>query len=317
VRPAVVPYLACPSCAGDLRLAEAEREGDHVMAGTLTCAGCGHIYPISRGVPRLVPGTVASEATQTARRFGDQWKTFAHMSEYQEDWLRRWLDPVGPGDVRGKVLLEAGCGKGRHTVVAAGWGAKAVLALDLGDAVDVAFAHTRGLANAHVIQADLLHAPVRPVDLAFSIGVLHHLPDPQAGFDALCGRVRPGGKIAIWVYGYESNEWIVRWVNPLRQKVTARMSPRLLYWLSYAPSAALAAGIKMRRPRHPYMQRLADLPLREIHNIVFDQLVTPIAFYLREEEVRAWFSRDGLADVTIAWHNQNSWRASATVNSPA
>jgi hypothetical protein len=26
-----------------------------------------------------------------------------------------------------------------------------------------------------------------------------------------------------------------------------------------------------------------------------------------------WFEGDGLKDVTIAWHNQNSWRGSATV----
>lgn len=50
-----------------------------------------------------------------------------------------------------------------------------------------------------------------------------------------------------------------------------------------------------------------------VHSIVFDQLVTSIAYDLPESEVRSWFDAAGLSDVTIAWHNRNSWRGSGTV----
>src|SRR3990170_1656150 len=282
MRPSALPLLACPTCHAPLRLEARETAPDgHVMIGSLACAGaCGARFPIARGVPRLIPGTVAAAATETAGRFGVEWKIFDHMSSYQEDWFRAWLAPVGPEDFRGKTVLEAGCGKGRHTVVAAGWGGKEIVALDLGEAVDVAFDHTRLMPNAHVVQGDLLHAPVpRCFDLAFSIGVLHHLPEPRAGFDAVRARVKPGGRIAIWVYGLEKNEWIVRWVNPVREKVTARMPHQLLYWLSLPPSAALAAalalylrpGLAARLPYPAYLRRMATLPLREVHGIVYDQ----------------------------------------------
>lgn len=291
------------------------------MAGALTCANCRAVYPIRGGVPRLIPGTVAEEATETASRFGKEWKQFDFMTEYQEDWFRRWIEPLQPEDFRGNVVLEGGCGKGRHTVTVAGWGAKHVVALDLGESVDVAFEHSRHLPNAHVVQGDLLHPPVKRVfDLAFSVGVLHHLPDPRAGFDSLRAQVKPGGRLAIWVYGYENNEWIVRYVNPVREHVTARMPARLLYWLTLPPSAVLTAGTKLYKtplagklPYAAYLRRLATVPLREVHSIVFDQLVTPLAFYLREDEVREWFAQPGLRDVTIGWHNENSWRGSATV----
>jgi hypothetical protein len=46
---------------------------------------------------------------------------------------------------------------------------------------------------------------------------------------------------------------------------------------------------------------------------VFDQLVTPIAYYLPEDEVRRWFETPRLTDVTISWHNRNSWRGAATI----
>lgn len=323
MRESVLPLLCCPACQGDLILDVADRATDgHVLTGTLACRRCDTLFAISGGVPRLVPGTVRTDSTHTAARFGAQWKTFDHMSEYQESWLMRWLDPFGPTDFRDKVVLEAGCGKGRHTVVCASWGAKDILALDLGEAVDVAFEHTRALPNVHIVQGDILHPPTRRAfDLAFSVGVLHHLPDPHAGFVSLVGKVKAGGKLAIWVYGYESNEWIVRYVNPLREKVTARLPPRLLYWLSLPPSAALACALPLYRhprvseklPYRDYLSAISALPLREVHNIVFDQLVTPIAYYLPESEVRRWFATPGFTDVKIAWHNKNSWRGSATV----
>ena len=56
--------------------------------------------------------------------------------------------------------------------------ARDIVAVDLSEAVDLAFAATRGIENAHVIQADIYHLPLRAVfDYAFSVGVLHHLPD--------------------------------------------------------------------------------------------------------------------------------------------
>jgi SAM-dependent methyltransferase len=325
MRDTALPLLACPHCAGSLTLAPgAERADDgHVMTGLLRCAGCDAKLDVVRGVPRLAPGQrVDPEATRTAARFGEQWKTFAHMSTYQEEWLRAWLDPVGPERFRGKVVLEGGCGKGRHSVVASGWGAKALVSLDLGDAVDVAFEHTRHLDNVHIVQADILHPPVpRVFDLAFSVGVLHHLPDPRGGFDQLAERVKPGGTIAIWVYGRENNEWIVRFVDPVRTRVTSRLPHKLLYAASLPPSAILKGALSLykndklskRLPYRAYLKKLAALPLREVHNIVYDQLVTPIAFYLPESEVRSWFEGPRFRDVTVGWHNQNSWRASATV----
>ncbi|HJZ84121.1 MAG TPA: methyltransferase domain-containing protein [Polyangia bacterium] len=324
MRPRALALLACPDCGGDLEVATGRVGADgHIETGSLRCRGCGARYPIEHGVPRLLHGAVASEALATSARFGAEWQTFDHLGSYDERWLRGWLDPIGPADFRDRVVFEGGCGKGRHTVIAARWGAREIVALDLGAAAQVAFAHTRALPNVHVVQGDLVHPPVRRAfDLAFSIGVLHHLPRPQAGFEALCGRVKPGGRVAIWVYGRESNEWIVRFVNPVRERVTSRLPTRLLYWLSLPPSLVLSAAARLSRrsqrlgarlPYRDYLPMLASVPLREVHSIVFDQLVTPIAYYLPEAEVRSWFARDGLRDVQIAWHNRNSWRACARV----
>ena len=41
-------------------------------------------------------------------------------------------------------------------------------------------------------------------DVVISIGVIHHLPDPEKGFRTLYSLLKPGGEIFIWVYGYSS-----------------------------------------------------------------------------------------------------------------
>lgn len=280
-------------------------------------------YRVTRGIPRLTPDEVHPAATKTASRFATEWKTFSHSADYEKDWLSGWLSPLGPADFRGRVVFEGGCGKGRHTeVMAADWGVKDIVSLDLGEAVEVAFERTRRLPNAHIVQGDLLKPPIAAgaFDVAFSIGVLHHLSDPRGGFVRLVSLVKPGGTVACWVYGRENNEWIVRFVNPIREHVTAKMPHNLLYWASLPASIGLAAWARLYRtplgerlPYGPYMKLLSTAALREIHLVVYDQLVTPLAEYLPREEVEEWFRSQGLERPTIRWHHEQSWACSAVV----
>ena len=90
----------------------------------------------------------------------------------------------------------------------------------------------------------------------------------------------------------------------------------LLTWLVTASAKGLyrpLLGTPLHRllPYRDYLTYIARLPAREIHTIVFDQLVTPVAFYLRREEVEAWFADPRLTAVEVARHNGNSWRAQA------
>ncbi|MBM3128959.1 MAG: methyltransferase domain-containing protein [Chloroflexi bacterium] len=45
--------ICCPICAAMLTLHPAETQGDRVIQGTLTCLGCGAVYPIRKGIPDL------------------------------------------------------------------------------------------------------------------------------------------------------------------------------------------------------------------------------------------------------------------------
>ena len=88
---------------------------------------------------------------------------------------------------RASAFSTPGCGTGRHAYFAAQYGAREVVALDLSEAVETARDNLAQFDNVHVVQGDLLRPPFRTAaqgggfDLVYSIGVLHHLPDPYAG----------------------------------------------------------------------------------------------------------------------------------------
>lgn len=325
----VVQYLCCPACQAELRLESTRTEGDDVMEGSLACAGCAAAYPIRGGVPRFADDVGGIEK-DTAAAFGWEWNQYSELEPRYRQQFLDWIRPVGPDFFQGKVVLEGGCGKGRHTALAAEFGARDVISLDLGDAVTAAFRNTRHLPNAHIVQADLNRPPVkRVVDYAFSVGVLHHTPEPERGFRALASRLRAGGAISAWVYGREGNGWIVHVVTPIRERVTARLPHGLLDAISGALTVPLWLATKLvygptRRsraaavlPYREYLSYIAPFPFREQRSIVFDHLVTPIAFYLRREEFAGWFERSGLRDVRIEHHNANSWRGFGVVPAPA
>jgi SAM-dependent methyltransferase len=62
-------------------------------------------------------------------------------------------------------------------------------------------AAARGLKGITFLTKSLLEASdIGPFDYIDCCGVLHHLPDPQAGFDALARALAPGGGIGLMVY---------------------------------------------------------------------------------------------------------------------
>ena len=125
----LLQYLACPSCNGDICLqAGREEEDAEILEGGLSCAKCAQQFPITRGVPRFVKlDQLDDEMAATAASFGWQWQHFTQQDERYAQQMLGWLQPVTPDFFRDKVVLEGGCGKGRHTQLASEWGARDVI----------------------------------------------------------------------------------------------------------------------------------------------------------------------------------------------
>ena len=329
----LLQYLVCPDCQGGLDCRAIIAQGEDIETGTLGCSHCRKEYPIMRGIPRFVTSAnpLTGENVQTADAFGWQWQAFKELHDlatYEAQFLD-WLQPIPPEFFQGKVVLDAGCGMGRFSLVSSAFGAKLVLAVDASDAVEAAADNARQVSNVHVIQGDIHRLPLRhgqqaQVDFVFSLGVLHHLDNPQAGFKALIRHLRPGGTIYAWVYGRENNGWLVNFVNPIRTVLTSRLPRYALYGLSWLITAGLhpllkwvyqpvnkvkpVAWLRKILPYNDYFAWLGQFQFRHNHHVVFDHLVAPVAFYLQREEFEAWFTEAGLEIISLTWRNRNSWR---------
>jgi SAM-dependent methyltransferase len=329
MKPGLIPLLACPECGRSLKLSNPEPDptcADEIASGTLVCEGCAAEFEIRGGVPRLLPRQMPTVVEKTSAAFGWQWREFVELYDEYEPQFLDWIHPIQPEFFKDKVVLDAGCGNGRHAFYAARYGSRPVVAMDLSDAVDTAYENMGKLPNAHVVQGDIYHPPFArrqdggPFDFIYSIGVLHHLPDPEAGFQSLVRFLKPGGAIFAWVYGHENNRVVHSFINPLRENVTTHIPPRMLPVIAWPMSVALHAVVKgVYRPLHrtrafnvlpsrDYLYSLSSFSFRRNYNIVFDHLVAPVAAYLKRDEFEGWFQRSQLRDVRISWRNQNSWR---------
>ena len=119
----------------------------------------------------------------------------------------RTLDPDGPHciPVNASILI-AGCGTGQQAVhFALKYPDAKITAIDLSGA-SLSYARQRcaalGIRDIRFVHLDLHNVSElnENFDCISSTGVLHHLPDPERGWDALAAVLRPGGVMHVMVY---------------------------------------------------------------------------------------------------------------------
>jgi 2-polyprenyl-3-methyl-5-hydroxy-6-metoxy-1,4-benzoquinol methylase len=291
--------LRCPECKGSLALeAGAERDDSGaIVQGRVGCVK-GHHFPIERGIPRFV------DSEQYAENFGFEWNLHRRTqldteTVHESETAFRLKTGFTPADLKGKVVLDAGCGMGRYSDVVSRWGAT-VASIDLSLAVDAAYQNLGGRANVNVAQADIFNLPFggATFDCIFSIGVLHHTPSTRRAFEHLTPLLKPGGQIAIWVYSsYDRGAYFA---SDIWRKVTTRMPKRMLYALSH-----VAVPLHHLRRVPVVGHSTALFPVSGHPNPTwrvldtFDWYSPHYQWKHTNEEVRLWFEEQGMIDIRV------------------
>ena len=208
--------LRCLHCGA---MIESDQHGGYV------CLACQHAYPNVNGIARFV------DAQHYAASFGFQWHRY-QKTQLDHDEVRdsdrnfRMKTALRPEELKGKLVLDVGCGMGRFAEVATRWGAR-VVGIDLSAAAEVA---AKNLVDRDFVayQADVFALPfaLESFDIIYSVGVLHHTPDCEAAVKALDKYLKPGGILAVWLYsGY--NKWYR--FSDIWRRYTHKMKPARLH----------------------------------------------------------------------------------------
>ena len=164
-------------------------------------------FPLVNDIPRFVP------LENYASSFGLQWNEYrtAQLDSQTEltisrDRLKRLMGG-SLNILKGKKVLEAGCGAGRFTEIMLEAGAH-VWAVDISSAVEANYKNCASFPHYTVAQASILDLPfeVGQFDIVVCIGVIQHTPDPEVTIQKLCEQVKQGGMLVIdhYTYGYAS-----------------------------------------------------------------------------------------------------------------
>ncbi len=259
---------------------------------------------------------------QVTRGFGQEWSTFHqdedHLSREQrqaifDDYFRifPWhLLPVGGG-----VGLDVGCGTGRWSVLVAPRVQQLHLLDPSAEALSVAKENLRGMNNVsyHLQSVAAIPLPSQSLDFAFSLGVLHHVPDTRAAIAAIADKLKPNAPFLVYLYYALDNRpvWYrLLWrVTDLARFVVSRlpyplrlMISQIIAALIYWPLARLARFVS-RRGRSANALPLsyyADKSFYVMRTDAYDRFCTRLEKRFRRGEIEHMLTRAGFKDITFS-----------------
>lgn len=307
----IAARLRCPTCQAEV-VPLGEGDGVECKSGHATLVTHGYL-----DCSRRTEEGGTTEATFAS--FGFEWNEFDDLRDEDEGFAEVYFRDLDLASLAGKVGLDAGCGKGRYTrFLAAHLGA--VVALDGSDAVAAAARNLSSDPSVVVVKSDLRTAPFAPgsFDFVSSLGVLHHLDDPEAGFRHLVDLLAPDGCILVYLYSRPATPGLraaalkaAAWLRTL----TVRLPHRVLKVVSVPIALGLYTavvsagqlgdekdiGALKRLPMRAYRGK----PFRSLVLDTFDRLSAPVEHRYLFSELAPWFDRAGL--VIDAARDETGW----------
>src|SRR4051794_39609920 len=134
--------------------------------------------------------------------FGHEWRAFDQSALTGQEAERMFRDyfsifdfaDLGEG-------FDLGCGSGRWARLVAPR-CQLLHCIDPSDAIEVARRNLSGRSNVtfHRASADDIPLADGSQDFGYSLGVLHHIPQPEMALGQAVAKLRPGGQFLLYIY---------------------------------------------------------------------------------------------------------------------
>lgn len=250
------------------------------------------------------------------KSFSREWEFFDYEGDNTWGWTleqrkRIFLDDMElkETELRGKLLLDAGCGNGALTATLAALGLE-VVGVDLNNGLAAIESRKARFAgrdadHVHFVQGNLAKPPFKRslFDLIYCSGVIHHTPNSQGTFNALVPLVKSGGRLYVWVYGKRS--FTVRAFFNCGRQLKKIMSLKSLMTLCRLLAPVYNVGTRVLNSVGfmPFRKRTN----REIALDLFDAFAPKYNHTHAEDEVQGWFSEKGFTNITVSGRQKHGF----------
>lgn len=183
----------------------------------------------------------ANVDSKVVEGFGDEWSRF-DQSELSHDELQRMFDNyfnIFPWDKlpADAVGFDLGCGSGRWAKLVAPRVGELHL-IDPSEAMQIAKKNLKDAQNCKFHNAGVDNMPLEneSSDFGYSLGVLHHIPDTEAGLRTCVSKLKKGAPFLLYLYyRFDNRPFWFRWLwaasNVIRH-IISRLPHALRYLLS-------------------------------------------------------------------------------------
>jgi SAM-dependent methyltransferase len=202
--------------------------------------------------------------------FGDEWSRFdqsaldpAELAELASQYFAVFpWDRLSPN----AVGVDLGCGSGRWARVVAPRVATLHCVDPSAEALAVARRNLRQFRNVvfHQAGVDAIPLPEGSLDFAYSLGVLHHVPDTAAALASLAAKLRPGAPLLVYLYyAFDNRPAWFRAVWRASELLRCAIS-RTPHGVRFVLSQVLAAGVYWPLARLARVAERAGLDVRHL-----------------------------------------------------
>ena len=257
--------------------------------------------------------------------FGDEWSRFdqsaldsSELAEMFDNYFSIFPWDSLPADSSG---FDLGCGSGRWARLVSPRVGKIHL-IDPSDAIDVAKRNLAGQSNCEFHRSSVDSIPLADgsCDFGYSLGVLHHIPDTQAGLQRCVNKLKVGAPFLLYLYYRFDNR--PAWFRAVWKVSDAgrRLISSLPHSARFAVSQLIAAGVYFPLARSSrVVERLgADptlIPLSQYRNNSFytmrtdalDRFGTRLEKRFTKVEIQSMMENCGLTDIKFS--DRSFWTA--------